>query len=167
MDQAPVKNSLTYAARGPGAGESRGRVFRRLLLMLRPYWGMIAVGLVLLLFAMPAELFPAFVWMYVTDFLVMRRPTPVSQHLNFFFSLNGRFPDWRPLLASSLVWLLSVYALGEAMGTISNNLMNRVAQKFILGFRNQVYHKIQSQSLAYLQRQRTGDLMSRAMGDID
>ena len=45
--------------------------------------------------------------------------------------------------------------------------MNRVAQKFILGFRNRVYHKLQSQSLAYLQRQRTGDLMSRAMGDVD
>jgi ABC-type multidrug transport system fused ATPase/permease subunit len=42
-----------------------------------------------------------------------------------------------------------------------------MAQKFILGLRNDVYHKLQSQSLAYLQRQRTGDLMSRAMGDVD
>jgi ABC-type multidrug transport system fused ATPase/permease subunit len=30
-----------------------------------------------------------------------------------------------------------------------------------------VYRKLQSQSLSYLQRQRTGDLMSRAMGDVD
>jgi ABC-type multidrug transport system fused ATPase/permease subunit len=46
-------------------------------------------------------------------------------------------------------------------------VLNRVAQRFILSFRNDVYHKLQSQSLAYLQRQRTGDLMSRAMGDVD
>jgi ABC-type multidrug transport system fused ATPase/permease subunit len=37
----------------------------------------------------------------------------------------------------------------------------------MLGFRNRVYQKLQSQSLSYLQRQRTGDLMSRAMGDVD
>src|SRR2546430_4657257 len=45
--------------------------------------------------------------------------------------------------------------------------MNRVAQKFIFNLRNRVYHKLQSQSLGYLQRQRTGDLLSRAIGDVD
>src|SRR4030095_1363086 len=55
----------------------------------------------------------------------------------------------------------------EAMGTISTNLMNRAAQRFILTLRNRVYAKLQGQSLSYLQRQRTGDLMSRAMGDVD
>ena len=37
----------------------KSRVFRRLVKMLRPYWGAIAVALVLLLISMPAELFPA------------------------------------------------------------------------------------------------------------
>jgi ABC-type multidrug transport system fused ATPase/permease subunit len=60
-----------------------------------------------------------------------------------------------------------VYLASLVLGTISSNLMNRVAQQFILGLRNRVYHKLQSQSLGYLQRQRTGDLMSRAMGDVD
>jgi ABC-type multidrug transport system fused ATPase/permease subunit len=46
-------------------------------------------------------------------------------------------------------------------------MLNRIAQHFILGLRNTVYEKLQSQSLAYLQGQRTGDLMSRAMGDVD
>ncbi len=62
---------------------------------------------------------------------------------------------------------MGVYLMAEAMGTISSNLMQRIAQKFIFSFRNRVYHKLQSQSLGYLQRQRTGDLMSRAMGDVD
>ena len=45
--------------------EPSSTVFMRLLRMLRPQWPMIAAGVVLLLFSMPAELFPAFVWMYV------------------------------------------------------------------------------------------------------
>ena len=57
--------------------------------------------------------------------------------------------------------------VGEVLGTLSTNIMNRVAQKFILVFRNRVYHKLQSQSLGYLQRQRIGDLISRAIGDVD
>jgi ABC-type multidrug transport system fused ATPase/permease subunit len=143
------------------------RVFTRLLRLLRPYWGMIAAGLLLLLLSMPAELFPAFVWMYVVDYLVREAPTRSSQLVHELFSLHGQIVQKHLLLVSSLVWLFGVYAIGEALGTISTNLMNRVAQKFIFEFRNRVYHKLQCQSLAYLQRQRTGDLMSRAMGDVD
>src|SRR5207248_4336893 len=57
--------------------------------------------------------------------------------------------------------------IGEFFETLEQWILNRAAQRFILGFRNRVYHKLQSQSLGYLQRQRTGDLMSRAMGDVD
>ena len=51
----------------------------------------------------------------------------------------------------------AVYAFGELLGSIEQNVLNRVAQKFIYHLRNQTYHKLQSQSLGYLQRQRTGD----------
>ena len=128
---------------------------------------MIGVGLLLLLLSTPCELFPALVWKYVTDDLILAgkyHPTPV---LSTLISFGGHVHAKLALLVWSMVWLFVVYAAGEAMGTISTNLMNRVAQKFILSFRNRVYHKLQSQSLGYLQRQRTGDLMSRAMGDVD
>jgi ATP-binding cassette subfamily B protein len=143
------------------------RVFSRLLRLLRPYWGMIALGMFMLLLSVPGELFPALVWKYVTDDLILRghsRPTPV---LTTLFSLNGRLANPLHLLASSLVWLFLIYESGEILGTLSTNVMNRVAQKFIFVFRNRVYHKLQSQSLGYLQRQRQGDLISRAMGDVD
>ena len=129
---------------------------------------MVALGLVLLFLSMPAELFPAFVWMYVADFLIMHKPTAASEYLNVLFSFGGRIHSWQGLLLSSTVlWLICVYAFGEAAGTISTNIMNRVGQKYVLFLRNLVYQKLQSQSLAYLQRQRTGDLMARAMGDVD
>jgi ATP-binding cassette subfamily B protein len=143
-------------------------VFSRLIRMLRPYWAMIALGLVLLLLSMPAELFPAMVWMYVVDFLIIKKPTPASQHLDFFVSFHGRIYNTLSLLVSAtLIWQLGVYLFAEAAGTLSTNIMSRVAQKYILSLRNIVYQKLQSQSLGYLQRQRTGDLMARAMGDVD
>ena len=141
------------------------RIFLRLLKLLRPYWPLIGLGLLLLVLSTPCELFPALVWKYVIDDLILRGRTPVLSDL---FSFGGALKGWKALLISStLLWLPLVYVVGEAMGTLSTNLMNRVAQKFILYFRNRVYHKLQCQSLGYLQRQRTGDLMSRAMGDVD
>jgi len=140
------------------------RIFLRLLKLLRPYWPMIGAGLALLVLSTPCELFPALVWKYVVDDLILKGRTRV---LSSLFSFGGALTGWKALLISSMVWLLVVYVIGEAMGTLSTNLMNRVAQKFILYFRNRVYHKLQCQSLGYLQRQRTGDLMSRAMGDVD
>ncbi|MDB5299452.1 MAG: transporter ATP-binding protein [Phycisphaerales bacterium] len=158
---------LGYQTKVQQAQPPPAPVFFRLLRMLRPHWGMIAFGMLMLLLSVPGELFPALVWKYVTDDLILRghsRPTPVLVTL---FSFNGRLASPVHLLFSALVWLFFIYETGEILGTLSTNVMNRVAQKFIFGFRNLVYHKLQSQSLGYLQRQRQGDLISRAMGDVD
>jgi ATP-binding cassette, subfamily B, bacterial len=144
------------------------KVFVRLARMLRAHRGMIVIALVLLLLSMPGELFPGMIWMYVVDHLIRHDDTRWTRGLHFLISFNGRLHSWQALLASAtLIWLPGVYVLAEAFGTISSNIMNRVAQLFILEVRNRVYRKLQSQSLSYLQRQRTGDLMSRAMGDVD
>ena len=159
MTDAIVKGS-------PGA--AKAKVVGRLARMLRPHRGMIFIALALLLLSMPGELFPGMIWMYVVDHLIRHDDTRWTRGLHFLISFNGRLTSWQQLLASAtLVWLPGVYVLAEAFGTISSNLMNRVAQRFILEVRNRVYLKLQSQSLSYLQRQRTGDLMSRAMGDVD
>jgi ABC-type multidrug transport system fused ATPase/permease subunit len=142
-----------------------GRVFLRLVRLLRPYWAMIGLGLLLLLLSTPCELFPAIVWRYVTDEVVLQRHA--SPRLTWWFSFGGHVQGQYGLLVASVTWLLVVYLVGELLGTLSTWIMNRVAQRFMLGFRNRVYRKLQSQSLSYLQRQRTGDLMSRAMGDVD
>lgn len=151
----------------PAEQQGHSAVFRRLLRLLRPHWRLIGFGLLLLILSAPCDLFPALVWKYVTDDLILAgksRPTPV---LPFAFSLGGRLAGWPKLLTSALLWLLAVYAVGEVLGALTNNVMNRVAQKFIRELRNRVYEKIQSQSLGYLHRQRLGDLMSRALGDVD
>ena len=133
--------------------------------MLQPYLRQILTGMLLLVISSPCELFPAMIWRFVTDDVVLQNHT--SPWLLAMFGFGGRITGRLGLLLSSTCWLLVIYLIGEVLGTLESWMLNRVAQRFILTFRNQVYHKLQSQSLGYLQRQRTGDLMSRAMGDVD
>ncbi|HEX8912535.1 MAG TPA: ABC transporter ATP-binding protein [Humisphaera sp.] len=161
----PPQSAAPHSPATAAPAKSDPRVFRRLLLLLRPHWPMIGLGIFLLLLSTPCELFPAIVWRYVTDDVVLGHHT--SPRLGWLFSLGGAITGAFPLLFASVVWLLVVYLLGEVLGTLNTWLLSRVAQRFMLGFRNRVYRKLQGQSLSYLQRQRTGDLMSRAMGDVD
>ena len=159
-DAAPTDAATPSPDRDPSS-----RVFLRLVRLLRPHWPMIGLGLFLLLLSVPCELFPAIVWRYVTDDVVLGKNT--SPRLGWWFSFGGSIDTRLGLLVASVAWLLVVYLVGETLGTTCTWLLSRVAQKFMLGFRNRVYRKLQGQSLSYLQRQRTGDLMSRAMGDVD
>lgn len=149
----------------PARGDFKG-VFRRLLWLLRPQWPLIALALLLLFVSMPGDLFPAFIWQYVTDDLVLKNFSHPSG-LAPLISLGGRISEPFRLLISALVWLFGVYIISLIAGTLSTVILQRVAQKFVYLMRNRVYHKLQTQSLGYLQRQRTGDLISRAMGDVD
>src|SRR5258706_7952182 len=141
-------------------------VFPRLLRMLRPHYRAIGFGLLLLILSGPCEIFPAQVWKFVVDDIVLNKKNE-SPILHHWFSLHDRIAGRMNLLVASIVWLFVIYLIGEVLQTIQQNLMNRVAQRFTFNLRNRVYHKLQSQSLGYLQRQRTGDLLSRAIGDVD
>src|SRR5215217_3250693 len=98
------------------------RVFLRLLRLLRPYWMVIGLGLLLLLLSTPCELFPAIVWRYVTDDVVLQKHT--SPRLTGWFSFGGRVHGQYAMLVSSVAWLLVIYLLGELMGTLSTWIMN-------------------------------------------
>ena len=141
-------------------------VFGRLLRMLHPFKWKIILALVLLIASMPCELFPAFTWQYVTDNLLLAGDQP-HKNLQWFMSLGGRIHGNFHLLISALVLMYAVYLIGEVTGTLSTIILSRTAQHFTFTLRNQIYAKLQSQSLGYLQLQRTGDLMSRAIGDVD
>src|SRR5688572_16375517 len=62
---------------------------------------------------------------------------------------------------------MRIYIVDEVLTTVQNNVLSRITQKFIFNLRTQVYQKLQNQSLGYLQRQRTGDLISRATTDVE
>ena len=74
--------------------ESNSSVFRRLMKMLRPHYGVIGVALALLLLSMPGELFPGMIWMYVVDHLIRHSDSAWTRWMHHAISFNGR---WSPL----------------------------------------------------------------------
>jgi len=147
--------------------ESNSAVFKRLLRLLRPYRGRIIFAIILLILSTPGELFPAVIWAFVTDDVAFKGHGFFLPLVHGLISFNGHIQGRFPLLIASVIWLFVIYLLAETLGTLESWMLNRIAQEFILNFRNTVYEKLQGQSLAYLQAQRTGDLMSRTMGDVD
>ena len=147
-------------------GTSRN-VFVRLLGLLRPYRARIVLGLVLLMASMPGEVFPAFAWMYVVDGLIKPEPGRIVTVVHWVVSFDGAIVSKIGLLVSTLVWMTAVYVVFEAIETLSGVVLQRTAEAFIRDLRQRMYARLQGQSLSWLQRQRTGDLMSRALGDVD
>jgi len=122
-------------------------VYLRILRALRPYYPRLALGLGCLLLATPLSLVHPWVWKYIVDDVVLRRR-----------------PD---LLAPALIVLVGAHLLGGVLNAVRANLLEKVGQCFVRDLRNQVYERLQGQSVQYLQEQRTGDLVSRAIGDVD
>lgn len=128
-------------------GVSAARVFPRILGYLRPYWRSLLAGLFCLLISAPAGLFHPLVWKYIVDTVIGQR----------------RYG----MLLPAIGVMLSVQALGSLLGAVRSNLLEKVGQRFVQQLRNQLYAKLQAQSLTYLHDRRTGDLVSRVMSDVD
>ena len=141
--------------------------FRRLLGLLKPYRKSIALGVGLLLLSLPGDLFPAFVWLYVMDHLVHPAPGKAAAGVHVLVSFFGAITNPYALLISAVTWMAVVYAISQTLGNLSSNLMQRTAERFIRDLRRRIYAKLQGQSLGWLQRQKTGDLMSRGLSDVD
>ncbi len=126
----------------PGLG-----VFRRLAPYFRPYRKRIALGVALLLISTPLGSAHPLIWKQIVDDVVGRR------HIHLL-----------------LPWLLAMFAiqgLSTLLDAFKSIVLERVGQQFVFDLRNAVYQKLQRQSLAYAQENRTGDLIARAMGDVD
>lgn len=123
------------------------RVFRRLLPYLRPYRAKIALGVTLLLIATPLGSAHPLIWKYIVDVVIAKHHT------------------------EKLLWALGAMFVIQGLATLldawKSVILERVGQQFVFDLRNAVYQKLQRQSLSYLQENRTGDLIARAMGDVD
>src|SRR5437867_13304511 len=95
-------------------------VFPRLLRMLRPHYGAIGLGLLLLLLSGPCEIFPAQVWKFVVDDIVLNKKHE-SPILHNWFSLHDRISGRMNLLVASIVLLFAIYLIGEVSPTIQQH----------------------------------------------
>jgi len=122
-------------------------IFWRLLPYLRPHIKTIAFGLFLLLLSIPATNFHPIAWKYIVDEVIGKRRVE--------------------LLLPWIGAMFAVQALGSVLSALRSNLLEKVGQRLVYDLRRDVYARLQAQSLAYHHENRVGDLVSRAMGDID
>lgn len=122
-------------------------VFRRIIPFLKPYRKQLALGLGALVLAIPLTLFHPLVWMFITDEV----------------ALNGKMH----LLIPALGVMIGVHLLGTVLSALHRNLLEKVGQRFVVDLRLAVYEKLQRQSVSFHHENRSGDLLSRAMNDID
>ncbi len=114
---------------------------------MKPYSKQLAIGLGALVVSVPLTLFHPLVWMFITDEV----------------ALNGRIDMLLPALGA----MIGVHLLGTALSALHRNLLEKVGQRFVVDLRLAVYEKLQRQSVAFHHENRSGDLLSRAMNDID
>jgi ATP-binding cassette subfamily B protein len=128
------------------------RLFDRIWPYLRPYRGKIALGIALLFVSTPAGAFHPLVWKYIVDEVIARHrfDAVAVQRLSVALGL-----------------MVGVQAAAMALDAWKSILLEQVGQQFVFDLRNSLYAKLQRQSLAYLGERRTGDLIARAMGDVD
>ena len=122
-------------------------VLRRLAPFLAPYRGKIAFGVGLLLISTPLGSFHPLVWKYIVDEVIGHRKIS--------------------MFVPALLIMFAVQGLASLIDAAKSVLLERVGQKFVYDLRSAIYAKLQRQSMAYMQENRTGDLISRAMGDVD
>ncbi|GHG37355.1 ABC transporter ATP-binding protein [Deinococcus indicus] len=122
-------------------------VLRRLYGLLGPYRRTVGLGLLLLTLGVAAELYPPLVWIRVVDQGIPER-------------------DW-VFIGGQLAVLVGVFAAQQALSAWRGLLLERAGQAFTRDLRLTLYGKLQGQSAAYFEAQRTGDLLARVTGDVD
>jgi ATP-binding cassette subfamily B protein len=122
-------------------------MFWRLLSLMRPYTVPIVIGFICLLLATPAQMFPPLVWKYVVDEVIMNRKV---DHL----------------LPAMLV-MLAVHLVGMGLSAARTYLLGVAGQRFVADLRNRLHDKLMRQSVRYHHDRKSGDLMTRVIGDVD
>ncbi len=121
--------------------------FVRLLRYLKPYWWQIAVGLICLLLATPAQLFHPLVWKFIVDEVIVNHKVG--------------------LLVPALLVMIAVHLVGVGLSAARTYLLGVVGQRFVFDLRNELYRKLQSHSLRFFHERRSGDIIARVIGDVD
>ncbi len=122
-------------------------VLYRVLKLLRPYRLSLMVGLLCLLLSTGAMLLQPVFWQKMVDQVLDKKQTDLF---------------WPLILA-----MLGCGVLNAFCGGLRSWLLERTGQKFVLELRRSLYAHLQSQSLSFFHDRRTGDLISRVIGDID
>ncbi|MDY7009337.1 MAG: ABC transporter ATP-binding protein [Planctomycetota bacterium] len=135
--------------------QPRGVILRRIFAMARPYAAYLAVGVVMGM---------------VMSCLNLLRPYLVGSSITATLeSLEGGQWTWQSV--RPLVWRIILLATATAgavgLGYANTMLMAHTRMKILTDFRRRIYGKILRQSFSYFDKQETGQLINRTIGDVN
>ena len=140
--------------------------FRRLLTFIRPFFNLLAVAFVLLVFAGGVEvLINALAAPLFDSVLAQGAVSRVAPQLRFIYELLGITEEnvlWR------VAWGLVLFtAMKGVCLYLSNYSMTYVGQQVVVALRSALYNHLTMQSLAYFSAHSTGKLMARVISDVE
>ena len=141
--------------RGPGGPIDRtavrdknsGQTFRRILVYVRPWRAQVIVAAVLVVVASVSGLLAPWLQGRAIDEFIAARDRSGLEQIVFL--------------------LVATYLIAWAAGVIYSRMIAQVAQRIMLDIRKELARKLQSLSIRFFDRNRTGDLMSRVTNDVD
>lgn len=142
-------------------------LIRRLFGFLRSYRGALFQVYALYLVNAILNLLPAASLAYFFDFVISKKPISL-----FGFDLDPAKLIETPgdQIRFSLFYFTGITVIilvANMIGVVMHRRGTRVAQQLLFDIKRQVVNKLHSMSLSYFDRERTGSIMSRAVGDVD
>jgi subfamily B ATP-binding cassette protein MsbA len=132
--------------------------------LLRPHFKSLSLGVLVVAGGSVADLLQPWPLKVIIDTVLKARVT--KGWLNdVVVGLAGNDP--LAILRLAALAVLAIAALGASCSYAEKSLTTTIGQKVLHEMRRTLYAQIQRLSLAYRDRQQTGDLISRVTGDID
>jgi subfamily B ATP-binding cassette protein MsbA len=137
---------------------------RRLSLdaLLRPYWKLVALALLAMLFESSAELAEPWPLKVVLDYVIGGKEPP-SWLDGWLLDAQGR----TALLNASAAAVLGIALIGAVSSYTEKYLSTTVGKRVGYDLRHVLYHHVQRLSLSFYEHRQTGDMVVRLTADID
>ncbi|MFQ6097848.1 MAG: ABC transporter transmembrane domain-containing protein, partial [Armatimonadota bacterium] len=133
-------------------------LYRRLLGYVRAHRWLVVAGLTALCIASFIGPLPYRVLGLIIDTAIgrlntARLPLLTGEPVPDIFRLAGAY--------------LTIVIVGSALSAVGEYTLSRVGQRIVYDFRTQLHAHLQRLALRYYETQRTGEIVSRVMGDVD
>jgi ABC-type multidrug transport system fused ATPase/permease subunit len=132
--------------------------------LLRPHLKALSLGVLVVAGGSVADLLQPWPLKVIIDTVLKARTTKTWLN-GVVVGLAGNDP--LAILRLAALAVLGIAALGASCSYAEKSLTTTVGQKVLHEMRRTLFAQIQRLSLAYRDRQQTGDLISRVTGDID
>jgi subfamily B ATP-binding cassette protein MsbA len=136
----------------------------RITHLLRPHWVALGIALIAVVGESLTDLLEPWPLKVVFDYVLGAKPMH-GWMAGFIRSVVGE--DKLAILGFAAVAVIAIALIGAISNYTQNYFTTSVGQWVMHDLRRMLYHHIQRLSLAYHDRKRTGDLISRVTSDID